>query len=73
MSIISCGLLYKKLIKSEERLMFDEEENEELMITSITIKPTINQKLKFKALEKGFKSRNHLINHILEDWIKKEK
>lgn len=53
--------------------MFDEEENEELMITSITIKPTINQKLKFKALEKGFKSRNHLINHILEDWIKKEK
>lgn len=54
--------------------MFDEEEeNEQPMITSISIKPSVNQKLKFKALEEGFKSRNHLINHILEDWIKKEK
>lgn len=51
--------------------MFDDE-NEKRITTSISVKPSVNQKLKLKAFEKGFRSRNHLIEHIFDEFLKKE-
>lgn len=45
---------------------------ERAVTTSISLFPTKLDKLEIKAAEKGFKSRNSLIDHILTAWLEKE-
>ena len=39
---------------------------------SMYLLPSKLDKLTAKAFEKGYRSRNELIDHILTDWLKKE-
>lgn len=51
---------------------FIKKQEERPVVTSITLQPSKLKRLAFKALEKGYNSRNELISSILTNWLETE-